>query len=143
RKHNPWSDWQGAGTNGLPDATNQPFSAFPTDFTQLPTVSFVVPNQQHDIHDGTIAQADTWAHQNLSAYATWARAHNSLLVVTFDEDDSSASNQIFTLFAGGPVRAGTYAERIDHFGVLRTIEEMYGLPALGASATASPVTDAW
>jgi acid phosphatase len=65
RKHNPWSDWQGAGANGLPAATNQPFTAFPADFTQLPTVAFVVPNQLHDMHDGTVAAADDWLRQNL------------------------------------------------------------------------------
>lgn len=50
-KHNPWAQWQGSGPNQLPASTNQPFTAFPSDFTQLPTVSFVVPNEQNDLHD--------------------------------------------------------------------------------------------
>ena len=42
------------------------------------------------MHDGTVAQGDTWLQAALDAYANWAAAHNSLLVVTFDEDDHSA-----------------------------------------------------
>src|SRR5262249_4677316 len=40
RKHNPWVDFA-----DVPAASNQPFESFPSDFTQLPSVAFVVPNQ--------------------------------------------------------------------------------------------------
>src|SRR5436309_5444070 len=39
------------------------------------------------------------------------------------------------------VKPGQYNEYLDHFGVLRTIEDMYGLPHAGASATATPISD--
>jgi fibronectin type 3 domain-containing protein len=65
------------------------------------------------------------------------------LILTFDEDDSSSSNQIFTLFLGPMVAPGLYSNRINHFNVLRTIEDMYGLGYAGAAATATPITTAW
>src|SRR5689334_12021878 len=34
---------------------------FSTNFTTLPTISFVIPNLNDDMHDGTISQADTLA----------------------------------------------------------------------------------
>jgi hypothetical protein len=102
-----------------------------------------VPNQLNDMHDGSIAQGDAWVSNNLSAYYQWAQTHNSLLIVTFDEDDSSASNQIFTLFVGPMVAAGQYSNRINHFNVLRTIEDMYGLTHAGAAASATPITVGW
>ncbi len=46
RKHNPVANWMGTGTNQVPGTTNQPFTAFPSDFTKLPTISFVVPSLQ-------------------------------------------------------------------------------------------------
>jgi acid phosphatase len=138
RKHNPWSDFA-----ALPAASNQPFSAFPSDFTQLPEVSFVVPNQQHDMHSGTIAAADAWLRDNLGAYAAWAPSHNSLLIVTWDEDDGSASNHILTVFAGAHVRVGSYAESISHYDVLRTIEALYGLSPTHQAASASTIADIW
>src|SRR5581483_4873677 len=65
RKHNPWVDF-----TDVPASDNMPFTSFPTtDFSQLPTVSIVVPDLQHDMHDGTIAQGDQWLQQNLGAYA--------------------------------------------------------------------------
>jgi fibronectin type 3 domain-containing protein len=109
----------------------------------MPTVSIVVPNLMNDMHDGSISQGDAWFWNNLSAYYQWARTHNSLLILTFDEDDSSATNQIFTLFLGPMVAPGTYSNRITHFNLLRTIEDMYGLGYAGAAASVSPITVGW
>jgi hypothetical protein len=138
RKHNPWVDF----TN-VPAASNRTLSSFPTDYSQLPTVSFVVPNLDNDMHDGTVAQGDSWLQQHIDGYLQWARTHNSLLVLTFDEDDNSSGNRIPTIFAGASVTPGLYSEHIDHYDVLRTLEDAYGLPYAGASADATPITDIW
>jgi aryl-phospho-beta-D-glucosidase BglC (GH1 family) len=142
-KHNPWVDWQGSGPNGIPAADNQPLTSFPTNFANLPTVSIVVPNQDDDMHSGSIAAGDAWLQQNLGSYIQWAQTHNSLFILTFDEDDGSQSNQIPTLMIGPMVQQGQYSEHITHFNVLRTVEDMYGLPYAGQSATAAPITDIW
>jgi hypothetical protein len=138
RKHNPSVNF-----SDLPASTNLGFSDFPTsaNYSNLPTVSLVAPNLQNDMHNGTIQQGDTWLQSNMDAYAQWAKTHNSLLIVTWDEDDSSQSNQIPTLFVGANVTPGSYSERIDHFSVLRTIEDAYGLGHLGSSASATTITD--
>ena len=73
----------------------------------------------------------------------WAQTHNSLLIVTWDEDDGSENNRIATIFIGPMVRKGVYAQRIDHYGVLRTILEMYSLPPLGRSADAQTIDGIW
>jgi hypothetical protein len=138
RKHNPWVNF----TN-VPAASNRTFGAWPTDYSTLPTLSFVVPNLIDDMHDGTVAQGDTWLKNNIDGYAQWAKAHNSLLVITWDEDDNSANNQIPTIFSGANVKAGNYSETIDHYSVLRTLEDAYGLPYAGNSSSATPITDVW
>jgi hypothetical protein len=142
RKHNPWVDFDTA-PNAVPTADNLPFTAWPADLNQLPTVSFVVPNQLNDMHDGTIAQGNIWLQQHLDAYVQFAKTHNSLLILTFDEDDSSLNNQITTIFVGPMVVPGQYSEHVDHFRVLRTIEDMYGLGYAGSSAATTPITDCW
>jgi hypothetical protein len=138
RKHNPWVNF-----SNVPAADNQPFSAFPTDFTQLPTVSWVVPNLCNDMHDCSIPTGDTWLQTHLDAYVQWAKTHNSVLITTFDENDGSTGNQIATIFNGQPVKTGSYSENINHYSVLRTIEDMYGLPYAGSAASATSITDAW
>ena len=108
-----------------------------------PRLAFVIPNVDHDMHDGTIAQADRWLRAKLSAYVTWARSHDSLLVVTWDEDDHSAGNHIATIVAGAHVRTGKYGTRIDHYRLLRTLEASFGLPGIGQAAHRTPVTTIW
>jgi phosphatidylinositol-3-phosphatase len=140
RKHAPWVNF----TN-VPAATSVPFSAFNNrqDYASLPTVSFVIPNLDNDMHDGTIAQADTWLYNNLSHYANWAVANNSLLILTFDEDDGGSKNQIPTVVYGAHVKTGSYSEAISHYNVLATIEDMYGLPRTGLAANAPAISDVW
>ncbi|MFF3109748.1 alkaline phosphatase family protein [Kitasatospora sp. NPDC057904] len=138
RKHNPWVDF-----GALPPGVNQPFSAFPGDYAALPALSFVVPNLTHDMHDGTVRQGDDWLKANLAGYADWARGHNSLLVVTWDEDDNDQGNQVPTVVVGRQVQPGTYGERIDHYRLLRTLEDAYGLPPTGAAADTAPIGDIW
>ena len=103
-------------------------------FDELPTVSLVIPNEQNDLHSGDSAATDGWLRSNIKPYADWARTHNSLLIVTFDEDGSTDSSQgepdrIATIFFGpvGKVIPGLYDERIDHLNVLSTMLDRYGL----------------
>lgn len=137
RKHNPVANWKELA------ALNLPFSAFPTGYAQLPIVAFVVPDQLNDIHDGSIAQGDVWLKKNIESYAQWAMTHNSLLIVTFDEDDGSENNRIATIMVGQGVRPGQYKQRIDHYGLLRMVEELYGLPLLNESAKSQVTNGIW
>ena len=168
RKHNPWVNWQGAETNGIPHTLNLPLTSFPNNYDLLPTVSFVIPNQRHDMHNGEdperINKADAWLKDHLDGYVQWAKSHNSLLIITFDEGHSQAGHffsrifsffrdedegggkegdHIFTLFVGGMVKHGSYDQKINHYSVLRTIEEIYGLPYAGMSVASSAINNVW
>jgi phosphatidylinositol-3-phosphatase len=138
RRHAPWTNFADA-----PAAISRPLTALPRDFAQLPTVSFVIPNLDHDMHDGTVAQADTWLRQNLGAYARWARSHNSLLIVTWDEDDHNAKNHIPTIISGAGVRTGRNDVHGDLYRLLRTLEWFYNLVPLGEAAQHTPITTIW
>jgi acid phosphatase len=143
RAHNPWADF-----SNVPAASNLTFASFPSRYSRLPTVSVVVPNLCDDMHYCSRDTGDSWIRHHLGGYAQWALGHDSLLIVTFDEDASilgfgGDNNRIPTIFYGAHVHPGTYSEHTSHYGILRTVEDMYGLPHAGASATASPITDAW
>jgi phosphatidylinositol-3-phosphatase len=138
RKHNPWVNF---GT--LPASTNRPFTDFPRDYRKLPTVSFVSPNMCHDMHDCSIRTGDRWLKEHFDRYARWATHHNNLLVVTFDENAGGTVKSIPTIIVGANIGPGVYTERLNHYGLLRTIEDMYGLPPLGCAATASPLKTIW
>lgn len=137
-KHNPWVHF-----DNVPAAANQPYSAFPPQFGDLPSVAFVIPNLCHDMHDCGTSVGDQWARTNLGPYLEWATAHRSQLLITYDENDGRSGNKILTMVAGAGVRPGTYPEAVDHYRILRTIEAMFGLPPIGAAAGTSPITDIW
>jgi acid phosphatase len=147
RKHAPWVNWIGDKENDMPASVSQPLSEFPSDFSKLPTLSFVIPNQDNDMHNkggdtSMIPVADQWLQQHLSDYVEWAKTHNSMLIFTFDEDNFTKDNRIPTIFVGPMVKPGEYGDSINHYNVLRTIEAMYDLPASGP-AKASPIKGAW
>ena len=151
RKHCPWVNWQGTGANQIPASLSLPMTAFPADFRKLPTVSFVVPDMDYDMHNigapgdaAAIIRGDKWLKKNIAAYAEWAKTHNSLLIVTFDEDDYNPqnANRIPTLFYGAKVKTGKYDTPITHYNVLHTIENIYGLAVADTSA-AKAITGVW
>jgi acid phosphatase len=138
RKHNPWVNF----TN-VPATANLTLARFPSSYDSLPTVSFVIPNLNDDMHDGSVSTGDGWLRAHLDGYARWALAHHSLLIVTWDEDDRSAGNHITTIFYGQSVKPGRYSDPVTHYRLLRTLQAAYGLPGLGNSSAAAAITDAW
>jgi acid phosphatase len=116
-------------------------------------VAFVVPNQFNDMHSGDpqgrIKTGDAWLKSHFEDYYRWAKHHNSLLIVTFDENDNTSGmkgptdprstdrvrkNRIASIVAGAHIKSGEYSEGngITHVNILRTIEAMYGLQRSGA-----------
>ncbi len=169
RKHVPWVSFANV-PNGktIKTSSNIRFADFPSGPSQyhaLPTVAFVIPNLVNDMHDGPITKSipagDRWLRKNLDSYFQWAKTHNSLLILTFDENDdkrgyrgltnplvdpqtcigsgrdqeycTDLQNRIVTIFAGAHIKPGDYAEGIGitHVNILRTLEAMYGLPKAG------------
>jgi hypothetical protein len=151
RKHTPWVNWLGTGPNCIPDSLSMPMTEFPKNFKKLPTISFVVPNMDNDMHNigmagnaAAISRGDQWLKKNISDYAKWAKKHNSLLIVTFDEDDydSKNGNRIATIFYGDKVNTMKYSKSINHYYVLHTLEVMYGLPS-DDDVSAAPISGIW
>jgi hypothetical protein len=151
RGHNPWVSWQNdaadAHPNQLPSSTNLPFSYFPTDFTQLPNVAFVVPDNAHNMHDGgtdRYTRGDNFIKSSLGAYAAWAKNNNSLLIITADEDDRNLNNnlnKIPTVFYGAGVNPGVaIPQPYTLHNLLRTVEDMYGVPHSAAASYVRPIT---
>jgi hypothetical protein len=151
RKHTPWVNWLGTGPNSIPFSSSLPLTEFPKDFDKLPTVAFVIPDMDFDMHNigfkgnaAAIRRGDTWLKDHLGDYAEWAIKHNSLLIVTFDEDDYTTGNEnkIVTIFYGAKLNPGEYHIRINHYNILHTLQSMYGLP-LTDNVLAVPVSGFW
>jgi phosphatidylinositol-3-phosphatase len=123
QKHNPWESFP-EGFSVESDLRN-----FPTNFHDLPRVSFIVPNLFDDMHDGTIAQGDQWLRAHIDTYAQWAKDNNSLLIITWDEDDNGPTNHVPLILYGAQVNQGTFQDSYNHYDLLATILAASGLDA--------------
>ncbi len=158
RRHCPWADFPAVAR------TAKNFADFPSDFAKLPAVSIVIPNLINYMHNGNdvpdeVRSGDRWLQKHLDAYAEWAVGHDSLLIITWDEDSSSyhsvlgcwngittrpPMNRVATIIVGTHVKPGSKSDKVyTHHSLLRTIEEMEGLTPLGGSAKATPIEDIW
>ena len=65
--------------------------------------------------------------------------------MTWDEGSSLfglfRDNHIPTILIGDKVRTGVYSQRVDHYDVLGTILDFYGLPRIGKSVDAKPLSN--
>jgi hypothetical protein len=148
RKHNPWVNWQGNSSNGIPSSHNETYNAFPNSisYNSLPSLAIVVPNQDNDMHNGSgstrITNGDTWLKNNMDPYIQWAKSHNSLFILTFDEDDYT-DQHITTVFTGPMVKHGSYSNHIDHYNMLGLLEDMFNLPRIAGAISATPIDYCW
>lgn len=145
-KHNPATYYVTA--RAACDVNDVPLGgAFSRDIAagSLPSFSFVTPNLCNDTHDCPVRAGDEWLR-------TWVpkvlagpnyTARNTLVIITWDEAEGSG-NRIPTIVVGPSVPAGTVAtQRFDHYALLRTTEDILGLPHLQAAASASSMAGAF
>jgi hypothetical protein len=121
------------------------FGALDNDLRRgrLPAYSFISPNLCHDMHDCDVATGDRFL-SGLIPQLVRELGPEGFLVLTWDEGSSDAGccvdahvGRIATIVAGPGVRRGARSDRaVDHYGVLRTIENALGLPPLGGAAAA-------
>ena len=101
----------------------------------------VTPNLIHDMHDGTVADGDSWLSSFLPKLLSSDEyaAGRMAVFITWDEDDDLSANHIPTFVIAPSVAPGTaIADRLNHYSMLRATQEMLALePLLGDAATAA------
>ena len=155
-RHNPppyYTTLTGCGTKDVP------YPQLATDLSAgtLPAFSFVTPNVIDDMHDGTVAQGDSWLATNVpaildsSAYQSGSLA----LFITWDEGEGGKSNDcaanvtdigchVATLVISPSTVPGTQSATLfNHYSLLGTTEQLLGLPLLGSAADATSMLTAF
>ena len=155
RRHNPCSYFSDVVNNSTQKNNLVPFTQFTTDLANsaLPNFSFLVPDLDHNMHDGTAKVADNWLRTNLQPLFNSIHFNaGGLFILVFDEteNDGTASHN---LHGGGQVvclMIGTFvipqsrtATFYQHPSVLRTICEALGCisPYPGSADTASAIVE--
>jgi len=143
-RHNPAVYWPGIRSTCLTSdvAMGGRTGRFATALQQrtLKPFTFITPNLCHDGHDCSTTTADGWLGtwlDRIVASPTYAAGHTAIFV-TWDESDGSATNRVATVVVAPSVTPGTRdATHHTHYSLLRTAEELLGLPLLGNAAKAS------
>lgn len=112
----------------------------------LSDYSLYIPDNKNNGHDTGIAFADQWLARTFGPWLDDPRFMDGMLfVVTFDEGAPAGPNRIYTVLYGpGVVSGATASSRYDHYSVLRTIEDAFGLGTLGQNDAVAPaVSGVW
>jgi acid phosphatase len=124
-----------------------PLTRFSRDLAAgtLPSFSLVAPNLCHDMHDCSVSVGDRWLRSFVRPLLTDPSLSQSVIFVVFDEPTSLLPSVPVPALALGPlVEPGSrYTAKTSHYGLLRTIEDAWGLPKLGSSARIGPITGIW
>jgi hypothetical protein len=105
-----------------------------------PDFVWITPNQQDDMHSNTVQAGDAWLKANLAPVLSspWFTGFNSTVIVTMDEhsgDQTGGGGAIpLVVVSSNANGKGNVTSAGNHYGLLRSIEETYRLPLLGAAA---------
>jgi hypothetical protein len=136
-------------TNAYCSAHSKPYSSFATDLANnnIASYVFITPNLCHDMHgatgcpnSNTIRSGDDWLKAELPRIINYATTHAGIVFITWDEGNST--NKMPFLAVGPGVKAG-YAGAVsyNHSSLLKSVEEILGLPILSTVSGASDFTD--
>jgi hypothetical protein len=153
-RHNPPPYFTGlTGCSSL----DVPYPQLATDLAGgvLPAFSFITPNLIDDMHDGTIAQGDTWLNSNLpvilnspeyqsgttAVFITWDEGTGGKTGEDCSTNTTDASCQVATIVVSPSTVPGTTSATLfNHYSLLGTAEQLLGLPLLGEAASSATMT---
>ncbi|KAI8868676.1 phosphoesterase-domain-containing protein [Ramicandelaber brevisporus] len=143
RKHNPFISYVNVQNNAAWCAKIVNSNQLSTDLANnaVPQFSFYTPDMNNDAHDTDIPYASNWLQGFLPSLLNDPNlSQDTAFVLTFDEDDKSQGNQIYTAILGKGVTPGTTDDtQYTHYSLLRTIEDNFELGNLGRNDASAPL----
>jgi phosphatidylinositol-3-phosphatase len=145
KKHNPFVYFRNVISSPERLARVVPLPQLAADLRagKLPDFLLVVPNLCNSMHDCSVVVGDAWLRRTV---APLLHLPKTVIFVLFDEGSSKVGGGGHTaaLALGTAVRPHVrYSRILGHYATLRTIEDAWGLPRLGQSARALPITGVW
>lgn len=142
KKHDPFLYFDRIARNPARCRRVVPLTRLDADLRRgrLPAYAWISPGLCHDTHDCPAATGDRFLARLVPPLLRALGPHG-FLVLTWDEGTGasgccggSRGGHVATVVAGPDVRPGARSARpLDHYGVLRTVEDALGLPRLRAA----------
>jgi hypothetical protein len=136
-KHNPFAYYGGACPSNV-----VPIEALDADLAgDTPNFVWITPGLCHDGHDCAVDIAGTWLDGLVSRIVSSdAWRSGGMLFIVWDEGDGGDGNLVPLIVLTRNATGTRIETQYDHYSLLATIEDIFGLPRLGAAATALPLT---
>jgi phosphatidylinositol-3-phosphatase len=101
--------------------------------------TFVTPNLTDDMHDGTIADGDRFLQGFIPQITATPQyeAGSTVIFITWDENEGAGGNQVPCIVISPYTHGVKDPTPYSHYSLLRTTEELLGLPLLGNAASAT------
>jgi phospholipase C len=142
-KHNPAAYFVGGDDRDSCQRDDVPFDRFADDLAAgaLPGFSFVTPDLCDDTHDCPVATGDAWLARWVAQIVLSPQfaAGTTVVFVVWDEPTPMPLLVVAPSVSPGADAPGP----LDHYSLLRTTEELLGLPLLGRAASAPSMRDAF
>ncbi len=141
--HSPFVHYQDLVGNAARCAAHVvPFDQFGRDLLAgtIPAYAWITPNVCDDMHSCAVGVGDRWLSAVVpQILGSDAWQQDGVLIITFDEGQDSAGGggQVATVVATPGLGPGTVSQGLDHYALLATVEDLFGLPRLGRAAGAA------
>jgi phospholipase C len=139
KKHFPVAYFDNVRNDEMQRKNLVPAKQFATDLQSakgLPDFSMLIPNLDHDAHDGSLKEADDWLKQYIAPLLENPEFQkDGILIITFDEsfkgDPDHGGGHISTVVIG-PLTKEHFTDSTfyQHESLFVTLEELLGLPRL-------------
>ncbi len=149
-KHNPWAYF--TQERNLCNSLDVPAGtlaagALRSDVVggSLPNLSEVTPNLSNDAHDGSLADADAWLKgwlELIYSSPDW-KAGRLAVLVSADEDDSTADNTVLTVVIHSSQSHDVVTTPLNHYSLNRLLTEVSGAGCIAAGCSAPDLAAAF
>lgn len=155
KHHNPFAYFSDVRNSSSEKLNLVPFTQFSTDRQNqaLPNLSFIVPNQHHNMHDCPSSTSGCTAAQKAAAADSWLKNYvapvfsnsqfqqDGVLIIVWDEayanDSTRGGGHVVTVVAGPHARLATRSTQVfQHQNLYATVRMLLGLP-ISSTATLS------
>jgi len=140
RKHNPAISYTSISGNPNLCANITKLAGFDPAAADF---EMIIPNEINDMHSSSVRAGDDFLRAFVPSIIDSPAFANSVLFITWDEGDTNTNGggHIATIVASPGMTPGSrYAGPANHYSLLRTIEDAWGMPYLGQAATTTPLT---
>lgn len=165
KKHDPFMLFPAIAQNPTRAAKVVPLSQLGRDLDdqQAPNFALIIPDLCHDLHGAPSCPvgkaldtaADTFVKRWVNTIMAKAWQGNAAIIITFDEGEEGVVTRVKSALGiehgGGRIATIVIAREgphplvsnapYNHYSLLRTLEQAWGLPYLGKAAQAKPMTE--